>query len=557
VQGIDASIFLQAERTEHSGEKRIVEFAYNRYGGLVWERKQGEKSFNAVEPVAWGSFEMQDPQQKAGMQYFTAKFGNTDYIHIDPSNFNMYQDFIPSFRMVQKLIFRPWVTHRPSKQEAAQNSVNEKNSYRWSGYMRVDNKQMGYYVMVEDWDEEVVPPSRIVLAFDSACRLVGVSAPKDNFFVPVNYIPMVQVVGEGGKMIDVGFNMENTRIPNYHSKIQHVINTHPNADVYMSLNNVSYEFFEHGMDADIDRTSSISVDSSEKLYNTRASNTNPAAVSDEVRKEVLVGEKADSHEGALKNTEFHSIDVQRNKDGNKGGLSKGSKENSIGKGGASVSNEVVNKQEAMVGSSDSKTTGVADRVSVWGSPNHGTETQNNGKPTTSLRTETEEYTYSKQPIFYAPNSMNQSFSYASIRNKFEGPLPWKDIVDLLEGDRKDDMDWIHTSFVAKHAKEVKFTNGKTLYYPPTMPISQSRHSNEGCIGEQIIYTVVPLREEYERYARADDWVRKRAVFNAFMNKLYTLKYAAVFDRFGTEYSLEEVFFAQDKRGRTYLYAEDH
>jgi hypothetical protein len=31
----------------------------------------------------------------------------------------------------------------------------------------------------------------------------------------------------------------------------------------------------------------------------------------------------------------------------------------------------------------------------------------------------------------------------------------------------------------------------------------------------------------------------------------------VFDRFGTEYSLEEVFFAQDKRGRTYLYAEDH
>ena len=42
-----------------------------------------------------------------------------------------------------------------------------------------------------------------------------------------------------------------------------------------------------------------------------------------------------------------------------------------------------------------------------------------------------------------------------------------------------------------------------------------------------------------------------------MNKLYTLKFSAVFDRHGEEYSLEAVFFAQDRQGRTYLYAENH
>lgn len=161
--------------------------------------------------------------------------------------------------------------------------------------------------------------------------------------------------------------------------------------------------------------------------------------------------------------------------------------------------------------------------------------------------------------YYVANPMHHTRNYVEF-NKKNGMFPDWNLLgqSVMEYSGKGlDLMWRLSSLPREFPEKQKaFKPGEMLMYNPT-GITQSRSSPVRNASKEIFYVGVPSREHYDVYAHTEDWVDNNKKFVAFMNKLYTLRFGAVFDRYGQEYSLEDVFFAQDKQGRTYLYAENH
>ncbi len=536
MQGKDASIFLQAERTTQSGETHLVEFVYNRHGGLQWERRQGDKSFRAVETIAWGNFKKTDPQDRAGLLVHTSNYGGVDYIFIPNAHYHLYLDYIPSFNMVLRMDFRPWVTNNMAALNGKKLSwIKQNNLYRWSGYMLIDNKQLAYYLMGEELESNGSPASYLVLVFDSMCRLVGMKAPSQDYFTPINYIPMVQVRGPEYDIVNVDFNMEDTRTPDYHSRIQDVIKAHPDAEVFMTLNNVPYKFFEGGVGGDAEMESSSPVEPREEP-GTHGIGPEPEPVM------YSVSDKENKAKVEEANHSERKQDLEHRE------------------------NEDIKKIEEM-DETDDDSVKVSSRGKKY-QPRQPAALKKEDAPSgndNQPRKSSPESAATQEIVNYVPNPLYQTKEYAQYRWKHEPYPNWNQMVDHKIVYGYGGIEWIgkkQPSMLGMEDTAVKkttaFKKGDMLFYSPTMPISTAYESEaEILLNDKIHYMQIASRQEHEEVDHSQDWVEKRKRFIAFMYKLYTLKFGAVFDRHGEEYSMEEVFFAQDKQGRTYFYAQNY
>jgi hypothetical protein len=211
----------------------------------VAERQKGMEDFRLVDTFKPGNFSGQDPHEKMGLEVRKVTYGNLSFVHVDALDFSIYESQVPSFSMVERMYFRPWVTDNPSKRNRFWTA--DANQYTWSGYMLLDDKGMAYYLMEETLESGSHPASHLVLVFDKECNLVAMQAPGEGLFTPINYNPLIE--------LDSVEKISFRNGPMSSLRIQRLMHAYPDANVHMSLNHLSYQFFDKKTsDADPFRT---------------------------------------------------------------------------------------------------------------------------------------------------------------------------------------------------------------------------------------------------------------------------------------------------------------